>query len=205
MSAGLNASQARARSQQDMFIFDETQAIMRQVITASMNGQFDVSISDGTEMTEASPIAVKIGTVVNPTIISGQTFIINGSTIVLGSTGVNLNSVIADINDAAVAGITATKDNDYLVINIVLDPAVTWTYEIGAGTANTALGFSPGIYTVASPASVHYYSAWQGTTTDRVRVQQMDQVTKHFGNLGYKIERIVNTATYRTFVWALYW
>jgi hypothetical protein len=205
MSVGLNASQARARSQQDMIIFDETQAIMREVINASANGDFEAYITDGTTMTETTPTSVKIGTVNNPTIIAGQTFIINSSTIVLGTTGTNLNSIIADINDAGVPGVTATKDSGYLVINVTLEPAQTWTYEIGAGTANTALGFSTGVYSAPNPTSLDYYSAWQGTTTDRARVQQMDQVIKHFGNLGYKIERIANTDTYRTFNWALYW
>ena len=205
MSVGLNASQARARSQQDMIIFDETQAIMREVISASAEGAFEAYVTDATTLTETTPVGVKIGTVNNPTIIAGQTFIINGSTIVLGTTGTNLNSIIADINDAAVPGIVATKDSGYLVINVTLEPSETWTYEIGAGTANTALGFATGIYSVPNPESIDYYSAWQGTTTDRARVQQMDQVIKHFGNLGYKIERITNTDTYRTFVWAIYW
>ena len=205
MSVGLNASQARARSQQDMIIFDETQAIMREVISASAAGDFEAYISDGTEMTESSPVASKIGTVNNPTIIAGQTLIINSYTIVLGTTGTNLNSIIADINDAAVPGVTATKDSGYLVLSITMDPAETWTYEIGSGTANTALGFSAGTYSVQNPTSIDYYSAWQGTTTDRALAQQMDQVIKYFGNLGYKIERVVNINTNRTFSWSIYW
>ena len=205
MSVGLNASQARARSQQDMIIFDETQSIMRAVITASAAGEFQTYVSDGTEMTESTPTAIKIGTVNNPVIIPGQTLIINDSTVVLGTSGTNLNSIISDINDATIPGVVASKDSGYLVLSITLEPSETWTYTIGAGTANTALGLVAGTQAVTNPTSTSYYTAWQGTTTDRARFQQMDQVIKHFGNLGYKLERITNTATYRTFTWAIYW
>jgi hypothetical protein len=33
----------------------------------------------------------------------------------------------------------------------------------------------------------------------------MDQVSKYFVNMGYKIERITNTDTSKTFKWHIYW
>ena len=71
--------------------------------------------------------------------------------------------------------------------------------------ANTALGFVAGVYSITNPTSVDYYIVWQGTATDRAIQNQMNQVIKHFSDLGYKIERLTNTSTSRTFKWYVYW
>lgn len=205
MSAGLNASQARAKSQQDLIVFDEITAIMRSVIEASASGFFEAVVEDGTTMTESTPTTTITGSVQNPIILSSTTLILNGVTVTLGTSGVGLNAVIADINDAAIPGVVAGKQNGYLTLTFEHEAQTTWTYEIGAGTANNYLGFGQGLYTVASPESVNYYSAWQGIITDRAKVQQMDAIIKHFRNLGYKIDRTTNTTTSRTFKWYLYW
>lgn len=205
MSVGLNASQARAKSQQDMIIFDEVDAIMREVIRQSGNGQFEAVVEDGTTMTESTPVTTLYGSVQDPSVVVGETLIIDGNTIVLGTTARNLNGIIADINDANIAGISASKIDNYLVITITHAQQATWTYEIGAGTANASLGLSEGVYTANNPDSVDYFSVWQGTVVDRAIAQQMDTVTKHFNNLGYKIDRIANTRTNKTFKWYVYW
>lgn len=205
MSVGLNASQARAKSQQDMIIFDEVQSIMREVISQSGFGMFEATIDDGTTMTESTPVSVKIGTQQNPTVSPGATLIINGETVTLGQTSTNLNGIVADINDAEIAGVVASKDNGYLVITVTHTQQATWTYEIGAGTANASLGFTAGVYTASNPYSVDYFSVWQGTLVDRAATQQMDEVVKYFRNLGYKIDRVTNTNTSKTFKWYVYW
>lgn len=205
MGVGLNASQARAKSQQDMIIYDETDTIMRAIIVASGNGAYETTIEDSTTMTESTPTTVKIGAVFNPTIVVGQTLIINSETATLGTTGTDLNSIICDINDAGLTGVVASKDSGYLILDITLSPSTTWTYEIGMGTANASLGFTQGVYTVSNPVSVDYFSVWQGTVVDRAKTQQMDEIIKHFKNLGYKLERTVNTQTGRTFSWNIYW
>jgi len=205
MNIGLNAAQARAKSSQDMIVFDECTAIMRAVVTKSVAGDYDTYVSDGTTMTESTPATIKIGTVNNPIISAGDTLIINGSTITLGTSGTNLNSVIADINDAGVTDVTASKDAGYLVLNITLPATTTWSYEIGSGTANTALGFTDGIYVPPTPNSTTYFTSWQGTITDRALENQMNSVIKYFNNLGYKLERLTNSATGKTFKWHIYW
>lgn len=47
--------------------------------------------------------------------------------------------------------------------------------------------------------SQDYYKAWQGTITDNVKTQQMNQVIRHFDGLGYSISRKSTTGTY--FYW----
>jgi len=205
MSVGLNAAQARAKASQDMIVYQETQAIMEKVITESGLGKFEAYVDDGTTMTISTPSVTNTGTVSNPTISVGETLIIDGTTITLGTTGTSLNAAIADINDAAVTGLTASKAGGYLVLTVEDAAGQTWTYEIGAGTANASLGFTAGVYSLTDPTSVSYYDVWQGTSSDRALQNQMEEVIREFQNLGYKIERLTNSSTNRTFRWYVYW
>lgn len=205
MSVGLNAAQARSKASQDMIVYQETQTIMESVITESGLGKFEALISDGTTMTVSTPSTTATGTVNNPTVSVGETFIFDSNTITLGTTGTSLNAVIADINDAGVTGLTASKDAGYLVLTIEDSIGSTWSYEIGAGTANASLGFTAGVYSLPDPTSLAYYTVWQGTSTDRAIQNQMEQVMKHFSDLGFKIERLTNSSTNRTFNWYIYW
>jgi len=205
MSVGLNAAQARSKASQDMIVYKETQAIMEAIITQSGLGKFEANIDDGTTMTVSTPIIQKIGTVNNPTVNVGDTLIIDSNTVTLGTTGTSLNAIISDINDASIPGVTASKDAGYLVLTIEDSAGATWSYEIGAGTANASLGFVSGVYTLPNPTSISYYTVWQGSATDRAIQNQMSQVIKHFSDLGYKIERLTNTSTNRTFKWYVYW
>lgn len=205
MNVGLNAAQARANSSQDMIVYKEVSAIMEAIITASDAGTFETHVDNGTNMTESTPSTLKIATVNNPVVTVGNTLIINGSTVALGISGTNLNSVISDINDAAVPGVTASKDGGYLVLQIESMQGLTWEYNIGNGTANAELGLSDGNYMISNPTSVDYFQVWQGTSTNRSLQNQTNQVIKHFVNLGFKIEQVTNTHTNRTFKWHIYW
>ena len=205
MSVGLNAAQARSKASQDMIVYKETQAIMEAVITQSALGKFEAYVSDGTTMTISTPSIKKIGTVNTPTITIGQTIIFDDQTITLGTSGTSLNAIVADINDAAISGLTASKDAGYVVLTIEEVAGATWTYVIGAGTANTALGLVAGTYNAPNPTSIPYFTVWQGTAEDRASGNQMEQVIKHFTNLGYKIERLTNSLTNRTIKWYIYW
>lgn len=202
---GLNASQARAQSQQDMIIYDEVQAIMKAVITASSSGLYETTVSDATTMTESTPVQSITGSVSTPVTTSGNTFIFNGTTVILGTSGTVFNGIVADINDAGITGLVASKVGGFLNLEYTAPAGLTWTYDIGAGTANTELGLTSGVVTMTSPTSTTYYTAWQGTSTDRAKGLQMDEVMKHFGNLGYKIERVSNTTTGTTLKWYIYW
>ncbi len=206
MSAGLNASQARANAMEDLVVYDEVQFIMKEIITQSVAGTYSATINDGTTMTESTPTAVVTGSAGNPAITGTPTLILDGQTITLGTTGLNLNSVIADINDANPTGIVASKNaTNNLVLTFTAQASTTWEYIIGAGTANTDLGLTAGTYAYTNPTSVGFYNCWQGTAVDRSKSVQMDKVLKHFKNLGYKIERTENTATGKTFQWKVDW
>jgi hypothetical protein len=206
MSVGLNASQARSKSREDITIYNEVSTIMLAVITASAAGEFVAYVDDGTTMTESSPTEVVTGTVANPTINVSDSIILGTTTIVLGTTGTSLNAIIADINDAGVTGVVASKNaTNNLVLTFTGQPSAVWTYEIGAGTANTALGLTTGVANITTPSSVNYFQTWQGTRTNRGESQQMDQVIAHFQNMGFKIERTTNTTSQNTYQWNLYW
>lgn len=206
MTVGLNAAQARAKSSQDMIVYDECTAIMKAVISASGQGLYEASVSDDTVMTASTPVGTKIGTINNPVVNPGDTLSLNGTTITLGTSGTNLNAVIADINDAALPGITARKDNNYIVLDFEVSAASGWQYEIDQGsTAAFLLGLTPGVYTVSNPASVAYFNSWQGVQVSRIHDVQMAQVEKYFSNQGYKVIKTVNTSTQNTLVWNIYW
>jgi len=206
MSVGLNASQARSKSREDITIYNEVSTIMLAVITASAAGEFVAYVDDGTTMTESSPTEVVTGTVANPTINVSDSIILGTTTIVLGTTGTSLNAIIADINDAGVTGVVASKNaTNNLVLTFTGQPSAVWTYEIGAGTANTALGLTTGVANITTPSSVNYFQTWQGTRTNRGEGQKMDQDIAHFQNMGFKIERTTNTTSQNTYQWNLYW
>jgi hypothetical protein len=200
----INKTSARTIARADLTIFNETQALMKQVITDAGNGLYQTTITDGTTMTESTPTITITGSAAAPTITGTPTLIIAGVTITLGTSGLNLNAVIADINDAAVSGLVASKNaTNNLVLTYTAPAATTWTVVVGAGTANTALGLTAQTYAASSPDSVAYYNVWSGTTVDRAKSDQMTQVVTYFQNLGYSIERLKNTTTNKNLKWVI--
>jgi hypothetical protein len=188
----------------DLTIFNEVNAIMKQIITDAGNGLYETTVSDGTTMTESTPTSTITGTQVNPTITGTPTLIIAGVTITLGTSGTNLNAVVADINDAGVTGLVASKDaGNNLVLSYTHPQQASWSVAIGSGTANADLGLTAGTTSATNPSSVDYFSVWQGVTNDRAKTDQMNQVISYFENLGYTISRLTNTATNKTFKWVI--
>ena len=55
MSYTINKTTARAIARADLTIFNETQALMKQVITDAGNGLYQTTVDDGTTMTESTP------------------------------------------------------------------------------------------------------------------------------------------------------
>lgn len=53
--------------------------------------------------------------------------------------------------------------------------------------------------------AVKYYNVWQGLVTDKAYEDQMNQVLKHFLDLGYSITRQVNASTSTTYQWLIEW
>jgi len=50
---------------------------------------------------------------------------------------------------------------------------------------------------------LNYYKAWQGTITDAVKTEQMNEVITHFEARGYTISRKSTSGTY--FYWYITW
>jgi len=204
MTYQLNKTQARSHARSQLNIFDEVNTIMRKVIVASDAGDYSVTVDDGTTMTESTPTSTITGTQSNPTITGTPTLIIAGVTITLGTSGTNLNAVVADINDAGVTGLVASKDaGNNLVLSYTHPQQASWSVAIGSGTANADLGLTAGTTSATNPSSVDYFSVWQGVTNDRAKTDQMNQVISYFENLGYTISRLTNTATNKTFKWVI--
>ena len=204
MSYSINKTEARVIARADLTIFNETQALMKQVITDAGNGLYETTITDGTTMTESTQTIVVTGSVANPTITATPTVILGGQTVTLGPSGLNLNAVIADINDAAVTGVVASKNAaNNLVITFTCSQTTTWTFVVGAGTANADLGLTAATNTATNPASVDYFNCWQGNVTSRPKTDQMNQVINYFQQLGYTIERVTNTSTNKTLKWVI--
>ena len=157
-------------------------------------------------MTESTPSVTITGTQASPTVAVAETFIFAGSTVTLGTSGTNLNAIIADINDAGITGLVASKNvSNNLVLTYNIPAATSFTYIIGAGTANNNLGITAQTYTAPNPTSNGYWTCWMGTSTNRGYKTQMDYIVKHFSNLGYRIERSTNTSTNATFQWNIDW
>ena len=204
MTYAINKTVARTIARSDLTIFNETQALMKQVITDAGNGLYETTITDGTTMTESTPTITITGSVANPTITATPTVILGGVTVTLGTTGLSLNAVIADINDAGVSGLVASKNaTNNLVLTYTAPAATTWTFVVGAGTANADLGLTAATSTATNPDSVSYFTCWQGSTQDRAKTDQMNQVELYFKNLGYTITRLKNTTTNKTFKWVI--
>ena len=203
MTYYINKQEARSMARADLTIFNEVNAIMKQIITDAGNGLYETTVSDGTTMTESTPQISITGTVSNPTITGTPTLIIAGSTITLGTSGTNLNSITADVNDAIIPGLVAGKDNVNFRVFYTAPASTAWQVAIGAGTANTDLGLTAGTTTATNPDSVDYFRVWQGVTNDRAKTDQMNQVISYFENLGYTISRLTNSATNKTFKWVI--
>ena len=204
MTYAINKTVARTIARSDLTIFNETQALMKQVITDAGNGLYETTITDGTTMTESTPTITITGTAANPTIVGTPTVIIAGITVTLGTSGLNLNAIISDINDASITGLVASKNAaNNLVLSYTVAQSTSFTVVVGAGTANTALGLTAQTNSATNPDSVAYFNTWQGTATDRVKTDQMNQVILYFQNLGYTIERLKNTNTNKTIKWSI--
>ena len=191
MSYSINATNARLIARADLTIFNETQALMKQVITDAGNGLYETTVTDGTTMTESTPTITVTGIQANPTIVGTPSVILGGQTINLGTTGTSLNAVIADINDAAVPGVVASKNaTNNLVITFTCSQTTTWTFVIGAGTANLNLGLTASTYTATNLVLTFLIV---GKVTQQVDQNRSDEPIMLFLTVGIsQIQRIEN-------------
>lgn len=73
--------------------------------------------------------------------------------------------------------------------------------------SNTGYGYTTVPTVTLNPEGIaeEYYDIWKGIDTDRVKLDQMNRVIRHFEDKGYTIVRVINPITNQTFKWVLYW
>lgn len=207
MAYELSATQARTVTTTDMVIYNEIDTLSRAIITAALDGDLQVTVDDGTTMTESTPTIVITGTVSDPIMVSGETaeeLFLNGTTITFPDQS-NIYAIIGIINDAGIEGLVASKNENNQLVLTFQCPQNDWTFTIGDSTANDTVGITAGTVAATPPGSVAYYNMWAGIQDDRKKAYEFAQVVNHFQNLGYNILAKKNTVTENTLLWEIYW
>lgn len=205
MTLTISSHNARALSNQDFKLYDEISIIERAIIESAVAGNRSVVISDGTSMTNSSPIIKVIGSETNPITEIGDTLILNDETFALGATGINLNSIIADINDQNIPGVLASKTEDNKLELTYTSVNGVWQFNIGAGTANSDLGINAGLIQADNPESADYYAVWKNFTNNRKLQEAMNTVINSVKSKGFNIYQRTNLITTNTFEWVVEW
>ena len=205
MTRDLTATQARTVSTTDLVIYNEIDTIYRAIMAASLNGDLTCTVDDGSTMTESTPTITVIGTVANPTVgVTGEALTIAGGSVSLEAND-DVDQIVAAINDAAITGLTASKNSESKVV-LSYEPQMSgWNLLIGADSGNATIGLTTGTVAATNPLSVDYYAMWSGTLESRKYSYEYAQVINHFQNLGYNIVAKKNTVTENTIKWEVYW
>lgn len=100
----------------------------------------------------------------------------------------------------------AKSRNDSIIFNEIRDIEDAILTACDAGLLEAVVTGTTMTDTGAGIAAARLYlKAWRGTQPDRAKEQQMADVVVYFSNLGYQIERRVNSSTGDTFKWAVFW
>ena len=93
----------------------------------------------------------------------------------------------------------AKAQNDVVIFNEIraIEDAVLSAIDDG--------DYSAEIVDTTITLSVTYCNVWQGVTEDRAKFIQMSKVVTYFTDLGYGIERRINSDTGNTFKWIVSW
>lgn len=206
MQHGLSASQARIASTTDLIVYNEIDAISREVIAQALLGNLQATINNGTLMTESTPVITVTGTASNPTVGGvGEALTLAGQTVTLEANE-DVDQIVASINDTAIPGLAATKNATSNVVLEYTPPMGTWALVVGADSGNTTLGLTEGTkIPLSDPSSRDYYDVWTNLTDNRKLSLHMTQVINYFQHLGYNIIQKENTTTGNTFMWEVYW
>ena len=207
MAHDFTATQARTIATTDLVIYDEVDVINRAIIAAALAGDLDVQVTDGTTMTESTPTVTVVSSGAGA-FTPSATLTIAGTSVTLGdgvNDGTGLEQAVADINNAAITGLTASEDGSEITLSYE-PPMSAWSLTLAEGSGGLAeLGFTAGTTSSPTPASVSYFNVWSGQLTDRKQSYEFSQVTTHFQNLGFNIVAKTNTTTTNTFLWEIYW
>lgn len=205
MAYELTSTQARAVSTTDLVIYNEVDTIARQIMEAALAGDLNTTVDDGTTMTESTPTVTVTGTVVNPVVGGVNEVLTLATETVTLLANADVDQIVAAINDAAIAGLTATKNSSGQVVLAYDPPMSNWSLTIDAASGNATVGFTASTYAATTPTSVDYYGVWNGTVVDRKKSYAYGQVINHFQGLGYSIIAKQNTVTANTILWEIYW
>ena len=209
MTHNLTSTQARNASITDQVIYNEIDTITRAIVTAGLAGNLSTTVDDGTTMTESTP-TITVTSVGASAFVANHTIVIAGETITLGDAatdGTGIEQAIADINNAAIAGLVASQQGTEIVLTYA-PPKATWSLTLaeGTGTALADLGFTSEVTAAITPESVAYYNMWIGQNADRKKSYEYTQVIQHFQSLGYSILAKQHTGNAQlTFKWEVYW
>ena len=208
MAHDLTATQARTVSTTDAVIYNEIDTINRAVLAAALAGDLNTQVADGTTMTESTP-TITVTSSGAGAFTPSATAVFAGTTVTFGdggTDGTGLDQAVADINNAAIAGLTATTDGAEITLTYS-PPQATWSLTLAEGTGALAeLGLTAGTITATTPDSVSYYNMWSGQIEDRKKSFEFTQVIQHFQDSGYSILAKQNTASAQTtFLWEVYW
>lgn len=210
MTNKLTATQARTLSTSDKVIYNEIDTISRAIIDAALLGDLSTVVDDGTTITESTPVVTVTSSGYSDGWTPGATLAIAGETVTLSSgpnDGTNIDQATADINNAGISGLTATNDGSEITLSYQA-PQSSWTLALSEGSGGlNELGFTAGTTTLSTnPESVDYYNVWSGTTGDRKKSYEIEQVLNHFQSLGYNVVIKKNvTSDTSTIKWELYW
>jgi hypothetical protein len=205
MAYELTSTQARVVSTTDLVIYNEVDTISRAIMASALAGNLNTTVDDGTTITQSTPTITVTGTEINP-VVGGvnESLTLAGETVILLANA-DIDQIVAAINDAAITGLTATKNATGQVVIAYDPPQANWVLVIGADSGNATVGFTASNVAALTPDSVDYHSVWIGTTVDRKKSYVYSQVVAHFLGLGYSIIAKQNTVTANTILWEIYW
>ena len=93
----------------------------------------------------------------------------------------------------------AKAKNDVTIFNEIREIEDAILSSIDAGQ------YSAEVIDTTMTLSVVYCNVWQGVTEDRAKFIQMGQIVTYFTDLGYSVERRINSNSSNTFKWIISW
>ena len=113
--------------------------------------------------------------------------------------------VFAEIRSIEEAIISAVTEGGWSAVDVT-GTTMTWPEYTGS-VADDVLKVANAVEPTEEQynEAVYYYGVWTGTEDNRAKNSQMNTVINYFTDLGYSIDRIVNSTTGETFRWVISW
>ena len=198
-----SATDARNSPIRELAVHDESRAIESAILTAINQGLYQVTVSNGTPMTNSiTSISARFtANLTTNTLVMANHGFNTGDAVTVSTTGTLPAPLVSSIYYYAIF----VDDNNIRLAASLSDallqrPVAIVLSNVGSGISTCNL----------YAASLDYYAAWQGTTLSNPQLlspynDQMNTVIAYFTNLGYTINRIINTSTNNTLSWSVQW